>query len=339
MTATLSILRGGPLMTVQDMGRPGRMAVGLSPGGAMDRLALLEGAALMGLPQPVAAIEMAGLGGSFRVDAPVRFALTGAPMTARRDDTALRWHASHVLQPDQTLTLGGAQAGTYGYLTPASGIAEDCLLGSAAAHLSAGLGRLLQAGDVVALGTDPAPDRPPQVLTADARFSGGTLRLMPGPQTALFDDDTLARLAATPFHRSARANRTGLPLTSDGLGFATRATASPISDFIVAGDLQITGDGSPFLMLAECQTIGGYPRIGTVIAADLPRAAQAAPTDPLRFAWLTTEAADTLFQTDAQVLAALRGRVHPQVRDPADVPDLLSHQLIGGVTAGRDEET
>ena len=338
MTATLTIVSAGPLLTVQDMGRPGRIGVGLSPGGAMDRLALLEGAALLGQPRACAAIEMAGIGGKFRCNAPLRFALTGARMSARIDDAPLRWDASHLLLPGQTLTIGGAVAGTYGYLTPAGGIEGDLTLGSRAAHLSVGIGRPLAAGDGLPLGRDVTPDRPQHALSPQDRLTGGTLRIMPGPQTALFDATTRDRLATTAFHRSPRANRTGVPLVHDGAAFAPIDRAGPVSDFIVSGDVQITGDGTPYLMLAECQTIGGYPRIGTVIAADLPRAAQAQPTTPLRFAWITTEAADAALLADAPTLAALTAAAQPLIRDPADMPDLLSYQLIGGVTAGHDLE-
>ena len=338
MTATLIIHEAGPLMTVQDMGRPGRISVGLSPGGAMDRLALLEAAALLGLSGTTEAIEMAGLGGRFGCDAPMRFALTGAVMSARIDDVACRWNASHSLSPGQTLTIGGARAGTYGYLTVAGGIAGDTPLGSPAAHLSVGLGRTLRAGDSLPTGDDPSPGARQRGLTPDDRNGGGTLRIMPGPQTAWFTDATRTRFAASVFRRSLRANRTGLPLTHGGAGFAADVATSPVSDFIVSGDVQITGDGTPYLMLAECQTIGGYPRIGTVIAADLPRAAQSAPDAPLRFAWITAEEADTLYCSDAQILSAIAQRTFPLVRNPADIPDLLSYQLIGGVTAGRELE-
>ena len=339
MTGTLTILQAGPLMTVQDMGRPGRIADGLSPGGALDRLALLEATALLGLPQPRETIEMGGMGGKFRCDAPLRFALTGARMSARIDDAPLRWNASHRLEPGQTLTIGGAQAGAYGYLTPAGGIAATRTMDSAAAHLSVGLGAVLATGDRLALGDDPCPDRAAQGLEPEERLGGGALRLMPGPQTDMFDADTRARLAGTTFRRSPRANRTGLPLVHDGAPFAPARTTSPVSDFVIAGDVQITGDGTPYLMLAECQTIGGYPRIGTVVAADLPRAAQAPTTAPLSFRWITTAEADALCQTDAQQLAALAARAAPLIRDPADIPDLLSYQLIGGMTAGRELES
>ena len=105
MTRALLIHRAGPAITVQDLGRPGYLARGLSRGGAADRLALRQGAALLG--QAVgAALEMAGLGGSFSVTAPTRIALTGAPMRASRDGTPLSLVADFAYEPrTRTATL------------------------------------------------------------------------------------------------------------------------------------------------------------------------------------------------------------------------------------------
>lgn len=336
MSVRLKVVMAGPLVSVQDLGRPGRMNVGLSRGGAMDRSALIAAAALLDAPLG-AGIEMAGTGGTFCVDAPLRFALTGAVMRANVDGQALRWNASHLLLPGQALVVGAAQEGTYGYLVPAGGIMGRDVLGSAAAHLSAGLGARLVAGDVVQIGVDAALGAGQMVLEKRGDLAGGTLRLMPGPQTAMYDADTQARLAKTVFHRSPQANRTALPLLQDGAGFAASG-GNPVSDFIAPGDVQITGEGTPVMMMAECQTVGGYPRIGTVIAADLARAAQAPVTAALRFEWVDVAQADALFVLEAQQLLVLRGKVRPLVRDPRDIPDLLSYQLISGVTAGSDME-
>jgi allophanate hydrolase len=100
----------------------------------------------------------------------------------------------------------------------------------------------------------------------------------------------------------------------------------------------LTGDGVPYVLLSECQTMGGYPRIGTVIPQDLPRIAQATPGTALRFTPLGLEEADALWQDEADQLKALRRRVQPLRRDPHDIPDLLSYQLIGGVIRGDEPE-
>lgn len=336
--ATLFIDSIGPLGSLQDTGRPGMIALGLSRGGAMDRSALDEGAALLGLPAPAAAIEMAGRGGTFRCDAPFHFALTGAPMQAAIDGQPLVWSASHCLRPGQTLTIGGILAGAWGYLCPAAPVTTPGWGNSLSAHLAAGIGRPLAAGDRLALGDDPAPGRPGQTLTPEARFAGGTLRVMPGPQTHLFDPETLARLAAASFIRSPQASRQATRLDHSGAPFTGVGVAGLVSDFIQSGDVQITGGGVPYILMAESQTIGGYPRLGTILAEDLPRAAQAPLDAVLRLVCIDAQTADQAYVAPAARLAALRARCRPLTRHPADVPDLLTLQLISGVASAQTKD-
>lgn len=336
MTA-LTIARADGMMTVQDMGRPGHLAQGLSCGGAMDRLALIEAAALLGAQAPLPSIEMAAAGGIFTFSTPTRIALTGAPMMAALDDAPLRWQATHLIPPGQSLRIGGAEAGVYGYLTPAGGVTTPEWLGSRAAHLAIGIGALLKAGETLPCGDDPAPERPARAIDAAPRFNGGDVRVMDGPQTALFEDEVLEAFFATTFTRSQRGNRQGVQMDSEAR-FTSAHAAGLASDTIGPGDLQMTGDGLPFVLMAECQTIGGYPRIGRVVPADLPLIAQAAPGAQLRFRRLPTDQADALYRNDHALLRDAASRRRNLIRDPATIRDLLSYQLISGVTAGRTAE-
>ncbi|WP_458792061.1 5-oxoprolinase subunit C family protein [Yoonia sp. MH D7] len=338
MTATLQILQAGPMVSVQDFGRAGHVGLGLSTGGAMDRLALMEGAALLGRSKVDAAIEMAGMGGRFQCDAPMRIALTGAQMSANIDGTPARWNATHLLNAGQVLTIGGAISGAYGYLTFAGDIMQTCWLESVSTHIAAGIGRYLAAGDTIPLSGDTQPHIPPQCIAPDARLAGGNIRVMAGPQTHMFDDATIARFCDTRFTRNAQANRTGSRLDHDGTGFTATLATSPVSDFVTCGDIQMTGDGVPFVLLTECQTIGGYPRIGTIIDTDRPRMAQLQTGAEVQFAWVSLQEAARLYQTETQTLTQIRSKVRPLVRNPADIHDLLSYQLISGVTCGDDLE-
>lgn len=338
MNAMLTIRRAGPGMSVQDLGRPGLSPMGLSRGGAADPTALHEAAALLSLTRPPAAVEMAGMGGVFEVSAPVRFALTGAPMRARIGTRALRWSASHVLNPGEALTIGPAEAGVYGYVAFAGGIGTAPFLGSRATHRGAGIGGLLADGERLPLLPDPSPYAPAQGLPGDKRFDGGEIRFIDGPQTGLFDAETLARFEATVFTRSATANRQGVRLDFDGAPFRADAPKGIVSDYILEGDLQMTGEGAPYALLCECQTIGGYPRMGTVLEADLPLVAQAPLGAPLRFRRVGLAEADEAAARHARRLKELRAQAKPLVRDPATIADLLSYQLISGVTAGDDLE-
>ncbi|MCG7622204.1 biotin-dependent carboxyltransferase family protein [Epibacterium sp. Ofav1-8] len=336
MSRTLTILQAGPGMTVQDAGRSGWLEYGLSRGGAMDRLALAEGAALLGQSAECAALEMAAMGGEFEAQEDLRIALTGAPMRASIDGTAVAWNASHLLPAGARLSIGAATSGSYGYLHVGGGIASTPRLGAGSAHLSAGIGALLAAGDVLNIGPDegthtgfglPRPDR----------FDGGSVRVVPSLQTELFPAAELARFEATAFRRSARGNRMGVPLECEGRGIELEGGRTVLSEVIVPGDIQITGDGTPFVLMAECQTTGGYPRIGTVLPCDLPVLAQAAAGAPLRFQFVSLEEALTAEREDAERRAGLARQRFPLIRDPRTMPDLLSYQLISGAIAGDED--
>lgn len=332
--SVVEVLSTGPQVTVQDRGRAGYLAQGVSRGGAADRLALAEGAALLG--QPIgAALEMAGFGGRFRATRALRVALTGAPMRARLDGAPLRWQACHLIPKGAVLDIGASEAGVYGYLSVGGGFDLPLVMGAASAHLAAGIGRVLAAGDALPLGHD-AGDAHSLHLPVAPRWSGGSLRVLPSLQTELFPRPERARFEAETFTRDTRANRMGARLLPEGAGFGLSAGQSIVSEVITPGDIQIPGDGAPYVLLAECQTTGGYPRIGTVIPCDLPRMAQAGPGAKLRFQFVTREvalAAEASARRHAQGLAKA---VTPLLRDPASMSDLLSYSLISGVTAGEE---
>nr|WP_238941630.1 biotin-dependent carboxyltransferase family protein [Jannaschia sp. Os4] len=307
------------MTTVQDRGRPGHLARGLAAGGAADLRALDEAEALVG---PGAVIESAPAPLTVRLHAGMRVAVLGAPAAVTVEGRALAMEAAHDLPDGAEVQVRPTGRGAWTYLAVAGGIAAPEVMGGRGAHLIAGIGRALNAGDRLEVGT--AAPRPAARLAEGAagRLGGGELRLLPGPQTGLFPREARARLEATPFVRDARGNRQGIKL-SGGDGFATEGQLTLLSDFVRAGDVQMTGAGEPYVLGPECQTTGGYPRIGTVIPADLPRAMQAAPGAPLRLR----------FVTRAEALAATPPppRTEPLVRDPRDMPDLLGYQLIDGV--------
>ncbi len=286
MSATLTVVQAGPALSIQDFGRTGYRAQGLTRGGAADPIALHEGAALLG-QQAGAAIEMIGAGGTFTSDTDLRIALTGAAMTANIDGAAIVWNASHLLPAGAKLTIGGATGGTYGYLHIGGGLATPELMGSRSSHLSAGLGAALKSGDTLAIGPDKGSETG-MALPRDNRFDGGTVHVVESMQTV---------------------------------------------EVIVQGDIQITGDGAPFVLMCESQTTGGYPRIATVLPADLPRIAQAPAGAAIRFAFVSLEEAIAIEKRAAAELTALPGKRYPLVRNPAEMRDLLSYQLIGGAVS------
>lgn len=327
MTEILEVLSLAPGASLQGLGRPGFAAFGLSAGGAADRLALYEAAALLHRPAAGVALEIPLAGGRFRAGTATRIALTGAPCPARLDGQPLRWNASHLLPAGAMLELGAATQGVYSYLSLAGGFMPGETLAPPPPR----------AGTALRFAPDPCPGAAALALPdAPLRFRGGALRVLPGPQTALFGPETLARAFATRF-TAGPANRQGLALLQDGPPFASQ-TFALLSDFIVPGDIQSTGAGNLVLLLAESQTIGGYPRLGTVLPADLPRAAQARPGTPLSLCPIGFAEAEAASPPEAQWLAGLTRALQPLHRKPGDIADLLRYQLISGAVRGDEDD-
>lgn len=327
-----------PGVSVQDAGRAGFLAQGVSRGGAVDPLALAEGAALLGQDPTCAALEMAGAGGVLEASEDLRIALTGAPMQASIEGTPLVWNASHLLPRGTRLKIGGCTRGSYGYLHIGGGIETEQQLGSRSSHAGAGLGHILQPGDRLPAGPDQGAKATGLRLQPEERFEGGTLNILGGPQTCLFSPEQIAGFESALFRRDRRGNRMSAGLTSDQLDLGSAKGLKVLSEVIVSGDVQITGDGTPYVLLSDCQTMGGYPRIGTVLPSDLPKVAQARPGAAFRFHFVTLEEAAEIEARAATRRAELPKTLRPLIRDPGSIPDLLSYQLISGVTAGEDLE-
>jgi len=329
---TLQVLTAGPSLSLQDVGRPGYLSFGISRGGAMDPWALVEAAALLTQKKPSAAIEMAGLGGTFRAERDLRIALTGAPMRATIDGQSVMWGASHLLEAGKLLEIGAATAGVYGYLSVGGGFDVDPLMGAQAADLKAGILGRISAGDVLSVG----PDHGGTVgmgLAPDDRFSGGAVRVLPTAQTEDFPEPVRARLSEATFTRDPRSNRQAVRLGHAGEGFAHPGGLAVLSEITQPGDIQVTGDGTPVVLMAEGQTTGGYPRIATVLPADLARVAQLPVGSSLRMRWITLDEG-LAAERDA---AGVRPRPYPLVRDPKDMANLLTYSLIDGFVTGAEE--
>ena len=330
MTRALIIHQTGPGTTIQDQGRSGTLIQGLSQSGAADILALHEGAALLGQTPDHATLEHAGLGGVYEATENIRIAVTGAPMQATIEGEKIAWNASHMLRQGEKLTLGNTVKGNYAYLHLGGGVATKPFLGSRSTHLVARVGTPPCTGDTLPIGPD-CKHETNQKLHIPDRFDGGTIRIIPSVQTSQFPNSELARLENTTFARDARGNRMGARMTFDGPPFAADNQLNILSEIVVPGDIQVTGDGTPFVLLYECQTTGGYPRIGTVIPADLPKVAQARAGKSIQFKLITRDQALNIHKAYQAHLKDLPSAPEPLIRNPHDIRDLLSYQLISGM--------
>lgn len=327
--------------TFQDAGRPGYRHLGVPLSGALDPEWLAIANALVGNPPHTAALEMRLLGPKLRAREPVTIALAG-DFSARIEDAggqsrpAGNWR-SHTLAAGDLLQIGSLRSGI-GYLAVHGGFDLPLVLGSRSTYVRAGLGgidgRALRAGDIlkVAQGGSRPDDAgtvaPPLALRQAPDVGDGPLRVIPGPQRDYFSDAAWHQFLGAEFTVSRESDRMGLRL--DGPRLAHTRGADIVSDGVTPGAIQVPGDGRPIVLLADCQTVGGYPKIATVIGADLPRLGHALPGQVLRFVVMTAAEALAARREAANALAATIATIGAPGAE-LDLDALYSANLIDGV--------
>ncbi len=287
----IEVLEPGLQTSVQDLGRPGYGRLGIAPGGAADRSVLVAGNRLVGNPDHAAGLEMTLAGPRLRFLRPGRIAITGADLDACLNGLRVPPGACRVVGPGDELCFGkGDGRGVRAYLCLAGGIEALELLGSRATDLTAGFGghegRALRSGDRLQVGVERAGDR---VAERTSTIPGGEFRVVRGPQAERFDVEAYDLFFSREFTVSPQSNRMGVRLI--GPTILPWGGADIISEGMVTGAIQITGEGQPIVMLPARATIGGYPKIATVIAADLDRLGQLRPGQRLRFRDVTSTVA------------------------------------------------
>ena len=343
MAAGLKVLAPGLHTTVQDLGRPGYQAFGVPVSGALDGFSLRLANALAGNPLGTPAIEILISGPAFEVVADtVRVALAGAgaslaigPEKARVDTGQ-----SVTLPRDEVIEVIAGPQSACCYLAIEGGIAVPLVLGSASTYVRAALGglggRALRQDDFVPLVMARASQRIELRLSSPMEATGDRpIRVVLGPQQEYFTEEAVAELLDAEFRISQSADRMGMRL--DGPLLQQSRGWDIVSDANATGAIQVPGSGQPILLLADHQTTGGYPKIATVISADLPVVGRRRPGDTLRFVAVTVEAAEELCRAEERRLAELAERLEPaQDRPRVDIASLYDGNLISGVVSGLD---
>ena len=298
MNARLFITRAGPLTTIQDAGRFGMLRHGISASGPMDRAAYALAGQLAGGGS--GAIEITTAGIDLVLEAGnCRLGLAGGVFTARHNDRVVPWPGVVTLSAGDRLSITPGPAGNYGYLRFDADLDCPPVLGSVATSTRAGIGgyrgRALLTGDRVDLRPVAEPAAPVTVTVPPP--DNGPLRFVWGLHADLFSPTIRQAFLQQPFAIGRRHDRMGIRLDDPHGVFAEASILSLVSDAIVPGDIQILGDGTPTVLMRDHQPTGGYPRIATVISADLDRLAQMRPGTMLSFAAITADHALSLLRS------------------------------------------
>lgn len=297
MSAVLTVTRAGPLATIQDMGRFGMLRHGISQSGPMDAGAFRRSGAQVGAG--LGGIEITTAGIALRLESgSCRVGFDGGDFEVRHNGLLLQWPGFASLVPDDTLAITPGRWGNYGYLRFDGTLDVPEVLGSMATNSRARLGgvdgRALRAGDrlqVVGRGSGS-----PQTMPAPA-LGDGPIRVTWGLHADVLPLALRQRFVASNFVVSSRLDRMGVRLEDESGVFAGATILSLVSDAIVPGDIQILGDGTPIVLMRDHQPTGGYPRIATVITADLDRFAQMRPGTPVAFEPVSVEHAQALLRS------------------------------------------
>jgi biotin-dependent carboxylase-like uncharacterized protein len=292
---SLLVRKPGLFTTIQDLGRPDMGRWGVSPSGAMDPLALTLANRLVGNRPGAAALEITAIGPELVFEEDATFALTGAELSASLDGTPVATSQAHRARSGQVLKFGARAHGARTYLAVAGGLdgSAQSFLDSAATDVGARLGglegRQLRAGDALTL--EPQPSFQARAVNdAWERWYQplDVVRFIPEPGTRL-PAEAWERFGSTRFRISPRSNRMGYRL--EGPALPTEAGGLQLSEPVAPGTIQVPPDGQPIVLMADRQTTGGYPRLGHVIRADVPKLAQLWLGDSVRFRAVTLEEA------------------------------------------------
>ena len=330
----------GPACSVQDAGRHGAERYGLTPSGAMDRLALAAANTLLGNNVFAAAIEIGPFGAAFTArDGAVRVALAGAPRSADIAGSAIAFDASMTIPDGETVTLGFAKGGSFSYLAIEGGIAGEPMFGSLSVNARTGLGspypRPLAAGDELpakaASGvTERRIELPPH--------ANGPIRVVLGPQDDEFADDAKALFLDSEWKISATSDRMGYRLEG-GPPIKHLHGHNIVSDGTVDGSIQVPGNGAPIVLMLDRGTTGGYPKIATVITADFGRFAQTPPGTGFRFKAITMAEAQAEARKFVKVLLSLPDYLRSLDRIELNIEALQDANVAGHAVSAVDAAT
>jgi biotin-dependent carboxylase-like uncharacterized protein len=297
---TLKLLTPGLYTLVVDFGRPATRSLGVTVGGAADRFSLAIGNGLVGNSPNTAALEIAFAGPTLQATRPLACVLFGAPFDIATDRRPLTTGMTFTLFPNETLHIGGATHGSRAYLCIAGGIQTTPILGSHSSlePLRAGAELSCRTGVIGGRSVRPSADADPlSAYLAGVAQPPLSLRALAGPQLDWF--------SAADFFDGPRftvmpaSDRMGLRLLGEPLRMPAREL---VSEPVCPGAVQVTRDGQCIILGVDGQTIGGYPKVAQVIAADLDLVGQLRPGDRVKFERMEIGEAEELYRRKRAVV-------------------------------------
>lgn len=349
MPASLNIISPGVYTTIQDIGRPGYLNIGVPPSGALDPVSLRLANFLVGNDQTSAALEILYQGPEFIVDAEsVRLALVGEGCcleVLEPEAFVVPEGQSVTLQRNSRCRVSTLSGSSSAYLAAAGGFDIEPVMGSGSTYVRGGFGgyqgALLEAGDNLPISLEHAPERQDLYIENHSNpLPDGplTIRVVLGPQPEYFTEKGHQAFFGEIYTCSQSSDRMGIRL--DGPVLEMKNFEGLISDGIVAGAIQVPGQGLPIILLKDHQTSGGYPKIATVISTDLPVLGRVRPGQKLKFSKVEVDEAEDLYRSLEKKLNQIMKSARPvSERSKLEIDQLYSANLISGMVDAATERS
>ena len=331
---TIEVLKPGALSTLQDLGRFGYQRYGVIVDGAMDERAHRVANLLVGNRESEATLEITLVGPTLAFDNAVVIAISGADLSPRVGDREVPMDRPVRLRAGSVLEFGRRRSGCRAYLAIRGGYAVAPVMGSKSTYLRGGFGgfagRALRKGDAIAIGRPDdataaiaigsdddaafvAPPSPWVAGTSPVTTETPPVRVVTGPQWPFFTDVAQHDFATSAFTLTPNSDRMGYRL--EGAKLALREPIEMISEGVSFGTIQVPPDGNPIILMADCQTTGGYPKIAQVASVDLPALAQMMPGQAMRFEPISLERAQELYLAREREFVQLRESIAQRSRE------------------------
>ena len=301
MISGFKVINPGILTLIQDAGRFGFHGIGLTNGGPLDSLAFrwatrLCGAAVENAASSDTALEISIGGLSLEAYVDTVIAVTGADIPLTINGQPCQLWQSHSVKAGDYIELGYAQQGCRSYLAVSGGFDISHSFGSAATVSRESIGGLsgepLQQNDVLpCAGYHTAQHY--AVADNDRPQYGNALtaRVILGYQQETFSEVQQRLFFTSDYTVSDRCDRMGYRLTGQSIQSSVEGI---LSEGICHGAIQIPADGQPIVLMNDRQTIGGYPKIGSMISIDTARLAQLSAGAKVCFEPISMEQAHSL---------------------------------------------
>ena len=313
----IDVLKPGLISSFQDLGRWGHQPLGVPVSGAMDEVSHRLANLAVGNDENDATLEVTMMGPTLRFEREAVLAWTGADLSPTLDGVPVPPFAATAVPAGATLQFGRRVAGLRAYVAVQGGYALAPVMGSASTYARAGFGghegRMLRKGDRIALKparaaatSMPLPSPLSEALRRrlEPAAPDAPIRVLRGREWVQFGAPAQQALLGQAWRIGAQSERMGYRLEGTALERAARGDI--LSEPVAFGTVQVPPDGQPIVLMAERQTSGGYPKIAQVASIELPRLAQRAPGEHIRFAMIEIDEAQALLLMREQTLQALR---------------------------------